>query len=79
MSEKVPLEVVLRSTGIIVGKTSAAFKDLDQALKSGDDAAWLAAKMSFDQLSPEARAKIRLHAESYARLIADDMPKSGTG
>jgi hypothetical protein len=78
MSEKVPLEVVLRSTGIIVGKSSEAFKDLDRALKDGDDAAWLAAKTSFDQLSPETRAKIRLHAESYARLITDDDVSSKT-
>jgi hypothetical protein len=74
MSEKVPQEVVLRSTGIIVGKGSDAFKTLDQALKTGADADWLAAKTAFDQLTAETRHKIRLHAESYARLISDDMP-----
>ncbi len=76
MVDKVPQEVVLRSTGIIVGKTSAAFKDLEQALRSGADGDWLAAKTSFDLLTPETRMKIRLHAESYARLIADDEPKT---
>ena len=74
MSEKVPHEVILRSTGIIVGKGSDAYKDLEKALKVGDDAALLAAKTSLDLLSPDTRARIRLHAESYARLIADDMP-----
>lgn len=76
MAEKVSQEVILRSTGIIVGKGSAAYKDLERALKSGSDTDWLAAKTSFDQLTADTRTKIRLHAESYARLIADDEPSS---
>ena len=70
--QKVSQEVILRSTGIIVGKGSAAYKDLERALKSGSDTDWLAAKTSFDLLTADTRTKIRLHAESYARLIADD-------
>jgi hypothetical protein len=76
--QKVSQEVILRSTGIIVGKGSAAYKDLERALKSGADPDWLAAKTSFDLLTPETREKIRLHAESYARLIADDEGTSKT-
>ena len=76
MAEQVSQEVILRSTGIIVGKGSAAYKDLERALKTNADADWLAAKTSFDLLTPEIRAKIRLHAESYARVIADDSPGS---
>ncbi len=79
MSEKVPQEVVLRSTGIIAGKTNDAYKDLEKALRTGADGDWAAAKVSFDRLTPEMRAKIRLHAESYARLIADDLPDSKAG
>ena len=78
MAEKVSQEVILRSTGIIVGKGSDAYKDLERALKTGSDADWLSAKTSFDLLTPDTRAKIRLHAESYARLIADDLPGSQT-
>ena len=76
MSGKVSQEVILRSIGIIAGKTSDAFKDLERALKTGADGDWLAAKTSFDGLTANTRAKIRLHAESYARLIADDVPES---
>jgi hypothetical protein len=76
MSSRVSQDVILRSIGIIAGKASDAFKDLDRALKTGADADWLAAKTSFDGLTPDTRAKIRLHAESYARLIADDIPDS---
>ena len=76
MSGKVSQDVILRSIGIMVGKGSDAFKDMERALKSVADADWLAAKTSFDRLTPDMRAKIRLHAESYARLIADDVPNS---
>ena len=76
MSGKVSQEVILRSIGIMVGKGSDAFKDLERALKTNADGDWLAAKTSFDRLTPDMRAKIRLHAESYARLIADDIPDS---
>ncbi len=78
MAENVSQEVILRSTGIIVGKGSAAYKDLERALKTGSDGDWLAAKTSFDLLTPETREKIRLHAESHARLIADDERDSKT-
>jgi hypothetical protein len=79
MPENIPQEVVLRSTGILVGKTSDAYLDLERALQTGSDADWLAAQTSFNQLSPDLRTRIRLHAESYARLIADDQPKSNAG
>jgi len=78
MAENISQDVILRSLGIIVGKGSEAYKDLDRALKTRADADWLAAKTSFDMLTPDTRTKIRLHAESYARLIADDMPDSKT-
>jgi hypothetical protein len=72
MTEKVSQEVILRSTGMLVGKTSDAYKDLAKALESGADGDWLAAQTSFNQLTPDMRTKIRLHAESYARLLTDD-------
>jgi hypothetical protein len=78
MTAKASQEVILRSTGILVGKTSDAYNDLQKALQTGADADWLAAQTSFNQLAPEMRARIRLHAESYARLIADDQPKSNS-
>jgi hypothetical protein len=78
MTPKISQEVILRSTGMLVGKTSEAYKDLTRALESGADGDWLAAQTSFNQLSPDMRTKIRLHAESYARLLADDEPGAQT-
>jgi hypothetical protein len=67
-----PQEVVLRSIGIIVGRDFAAFTDLDKALKSADDQDFRVARESFDKLPAGTREKIRLHAESYAKLLRDD-------
>lgn len=64
-------EVLLRSVGAIAGRTSPTFIAMEKAVKAGDPEMLNTAQGEFLALPLTIRERIRLHAESYAKLLRD--------